>query len=659
MLNILAELFRTPEQNLSIWSCLKDDLVTELAESIANMIFPNIVDTSDDGITEVAEKLNSVEIERHLDRISANQPSIPLGIQNIPGNHLGMSNNQQTLLTGEKISPDKHRNVFDQPISIQFKQQPPHPNNFSPVAPQKPIININANLLDSRVRPPTILYTDTGNTDKGIHFKRPMPPKKIRITGQKMVSGFLPSSGSGAGSTADFNEVDNELKSIYVTGGTNEASGEEEVDQGQPVEAYEANEEEVLANEIVQDEEKEEDKILNDPQFQTFAEADKENSKIIQNETDLMLKYQFNPKYNLDHESDEYSIREQRPSFYYAMKNESNENMDYENEQEMTDGPAPMVLPNEYSLDDDVLKQTLVLLHQQQGRDKREVSSMSSYDEVTSNKLLPSMILPNEFALDSDLMEETHEHHRSRRQADEKHRSRGYNGREDLMPDSKEQIFSKQRTVRGVSSDNDLMSDSKLQEVQLQRSIRDTTRDNFNGDDLMSESKVFSTVPIPLEPIKHRSRRSTKTPKDNTGDDRIVMRLKRDLSALYEPDEYASLGKLEVDEMFKQKLNEQHQYREKRSDNSESPLSNTNLDPNKRMLFSKPFWDVKSDRKDGEIKQQVKFERKTSNKQKPTRITRRPSMMTGMLRKRWKIPGNYFRYILFRYIAFIKIPTYT
>ena len=61
-----------PEQNLTIWSCLKDDLVTELAESLANLIFPNIVDTTDDGITEVAEKLNGAKIEHHLNQLTGN-----------------------------------------------------------------------------------------------------------------------------------------------------------------------------------------------------------------------------------------------------------------------------------------------------------------------------------------------------------------------------------------------------------------------------------------------------------------------------------------------------------------------------------------------------------------------------------------------------------
>ena len=41
------------ESTVSIGSCLKDELVSELAESLANYIFPGIVDTSSDDVTDV------------------------------------------------------------------------------------------------------------------------------------------------------------------------------------------------------------------------------------------------------------------------------------------------------------------------------------------------------------------------------------------------------------------------------------------------------------------------------------------------------------------------------------------------------------------------------------------------------------------------------
>ena len=49
----IGELFRSAERNITIWSCLKEDLITELTESLANYIFPNIIDTSVDGVNEV------------------------------------------------------------------------------------------------------------------------------------------------------------------------------------------------------------------------------------------------------------------------------------------------------------------------------------------------------------------------------------------------------------------------------------------------------------------------------------------------------------------------------------------------------------------------------------------------------------------------------
>lgn len=49
----IGEFFRSAERNITIWSCLKEDLVTELTESLANYIFPNIIDTSADGVSEV------------------------------------------------------------------------------------------------------------------------------------------------------------------------------------------------------------------------------------------------------------------------------------------------------------------------------------------------------------------------------------------------------------------------------------------------------------------------------------------------------------------------------------------------------------------------------------------------------------------------------
>ena len=45
--------YKGPKSIVSIGSCLKEELVNELAESLANYMFPGIVDTSSDDVTDV------------------------------------------------------------------------------------------------------------------------------------------------------------------------------------------------------------------------------------------------------------------------------------------------------------------------------------------------------------------------------------------------------------------------------------------------------------------------------------------------------------------------------------------------------------------------------------------------------------------------------
>ena len=67
----IGEFFRSAERNITIWSCLKEDLVTELTESLANYIFPNIIDTSVDGV-------NQVETTPDITKTGNNQLNIQL-----------------------------------------------------------------------------------------------------------------------------------------------------------------------------------------------------------------------------------------------------------------------------------------------------------------------------------------------------------------------------------------------------------------------------------------------------------------------------------------------------------------------------------------------------------------------------------------------------
>ena len=49
----LGSFFKGAQSTVSIGSCLKEELVNELSESIANYMFPGIVDTSSDDVTDV------------------------------------------------------------------------------------------------------------------------------------------------------------------------------------------------------------------------------------------------------------------------------------------------------------------------------------------------------------------------------------------------------------------------------------------------------------------------------------------------------------------------------------------------------------------------------------------------------------------------------
>lgn len=211
-------------------------------------------------------------------------------------------------------------------------------------------------------------------------------------------------------------------------------------------------------------------------------------------------------------------------------------------------------------------------------------------------------------------------------------------------------------------------------EPDLMRSARalnaknnDKTSDD--APDLMSESVRYLSLKNTQKERRRRKRRSLdaigdviKDKKEEViHDEKIEERLKRDMSGLYGPEESGTnADNLDEDELFKQKLNEQHRRpRTKRSENADDMDVPTNHqpDPNKRFLFSKPFWDVKSERS-GEalksrqafqIKQEVKSEKRSAtpgssskggSKQSQSKATRRSTMMSGMLRKRWKIPGK-------------------
>jgi len=58
---------------------LKEDLVTELTESLANFIFPNMIDTTADSVQEVTSKLNGAQANQHTQNSTNVAPDSKLG----------------------------------------------------------------------------------------------------------------------------------------------------------------------------------------------------------------------------------------------------------------------------------------------------------------------------------------------------------------------------------------------------------------------------------------------------------------------------------------------------------------------------------------------------------------------------------------------------
>ena len=73
---ISVDFFNRGERNIKLWSCLKEDLVTELTESLANYLFPNMIDTTTDSVQVVASKLNGAEANHHLANFTQYVPQV-------------------------------------------------------------------------------------------------------------------------------------------------------------------------------------------------------------------------------------------------------------------------------------------------------------------------------------------------------------------------------------------------------------------------------------------------------------------------------------------------------------------------------------------------------------------------------------------------------
>ena len=101
---LTVELFDRGPKNVKIWSCLKEDLVTELTESLANYIFPSMIDTTTDSVQQVASKLNGAQVTSHPSNITQIKPinqSLATSIDDLP---IGLSLPLPSLLVTNKAS---------------------------------------------------------------------------------------------------------------------------------------------------------------------------------------------------------------------------------------------------------------------------------------------------------------------------------------------------------------------------------------------------------------------------------------------------------------------------------------------------------------------------------------------------------------------------
>jgi len=663
---ISAQLFKMPEQNLTIWSCLKDDLVTELAESLANLIFPNIVDTTDDGITEVAEKLNGAKIEHHLNQLTASSHKTQ-----------GSTFLDQPIVVKEPSSDGPGPNMADAAPSHQqegpsIAHSGPHVPNTGPLTPaisvapsnqEGPSI-ANAGPLVPNTGPLTPFDADdalpqTGLPDKvkivpvdlpkkphgkvskvhtsddepdladtekekdvfhagespsGPAFAPLPPPKKpsnshpsvsppggpIQMSEPEIADGWLPTNSDAP---PPKNKNEKEMKSIYESGGSQQQ-------QQQDTTEMLPSEEESVADQIIEDEEKEEEKGVKD----AVDAADRDMSRIVQNETDLMLHYEFGPQKAEENgrvvDGSKY-VQEPGPaSFAYQPRGKNGENdQQYEEEEggdpERDDG---VMLRTEYPADDGLRGEEFVYPWYERERKRRDVKPS---DEV-----------------EGDLMvEEKH------KEEEKKRKRRSSDSSSSSKTSKKETEKEWERDIRSIDDlDEDLMILLKKEQDEKDKKSSSSERGKRSRRSIDEVEEPTSEKKNNEEEIDKRVKRDI-----SESEEMIDKRLKRDISAMYEPED--------LDEVFKQTLNEQHQHREKRSHYpQEAPTRNRASETSKRMLFSKPFWDVRPDRR--------RLVPEASRNSFPLMgdimkgdggaggHDARNNMMSGMLKKRWKIPDN-------------------
>lgn len=241
---ISNELFGKPEQNITIWSCLKEDLVTEITESLANFIFPKIIDNSADSITEVAMQLNSAEVdkvktpsltpqivnENDLPSLSNNELSSPSDNElSGPGNNEGPNEESPSPQDGELL----HEALGDGPQNLDDQ------NTLNSPPP---------NMVDTNGKPQVMLIDSSRIGD---YANKPRKEEKEREQEKEEEEEEEESESSASGEEA----TNEELKELY----DNETHAKANNDEKMTNDKNEDNEKDTLAKEIVEQEEVDEE----------------------------------------------------------------------------------------------------------------------------------------------------------------------------------------------------------------------------------------------------------------------------------------------------------------------------------------------------------------------------------------------------------------
>ncbi|XP_012562951.2 uncharacterized protein LOC100212597 isoform X1 [Hydra vulgaris] len=288
--HVAVVLFDKPEKNISIWSCLKEDLVTVLTESLANYVFPNIIDTTLDDVSSVTAQLNeahelpdSVKIDENLNQDTSKILKIVDEIEEKTNNMvLPLPNPTSQINLPDSIEDGDFG--IQAPYYLDYNVETnstikPSPPSKAPEYSESIVDNEYSNnhlnksplqLHSSNFKPFTIKVETSKNNDKQtikpvlsqVNISSPTDyPVEIKISAPIKVDGFIPFSGSASGETStsgSASSAGDELKQILNKNNIeNKYFGED--DEGSTDSKNDDNSAEDLAEDLVTEEELEQD----------------------------------------------------------------------------------------------------------------------------------------------------------------------------------------------------------------------------------------------------------------------------------------------------------------------------------------------------------------------------------------------------------------